>query len=44
MGKCKCEHPERKPEDGKCCAELIEKCHGEEKEHPCCCDEKEKKE
>ncbi len=34
VAKVKCEHPERRPADGKCSKELIEKCHGKE-EHKC---------
>jgi len=30
-----CEHPERKPKDGKCSEEQIKKCHGEKEGHPC---------
>lgn len=30
-----CEHPEWRPCDGNCSKELIEKCHGSTKEHPC---------
>lgn len=33
--KIDCEHPDRRPVDGKCSKELIEKCHGSTKEHPC---------
>lgn len=32
--KCECEHPELKPTNGKCSEELIQKCHGNTKEHP----------
>ena len=35
MSKNTCEHPERKPKNGKCSKELIKKCHGNKKEHPC---------
>ncbi|MFW5890813.1 MAG: hypothetical protein ACOCUI_01185 [bacterium] len=35
MSKSKCENPELMPKDGKCSKELIEKCHGKEKDHPC---------
>ncbi len=31
----KCDHPELRPADGKCSEELIKKCHGSTKEHPC---------
>ncbi len=41
----KCQHPEKlkgkKPEE--CSLERIKKCHGDEKEHPCTGDDKEKK-
>jgi hypothetical protein len=30
-----CTHPELKPEHGKCSEEQIQKCHGDNKEHPC---------
>ncbi len=30
-----CEHPERKPKNGKCSEEQIRKCHGEKEIHPC---------
>ena len=30
-----CEHPERKPKDGKCSEEQIKKCHGSPNTHPC---------
>lgn len=35
MCECKCEHPELKPEKGKCSEQQIKECHGDEKEHPC---------
>jgi hypothetical protein len=35
MSNCQCEHPEFRPEKGECSAEQIEKCHGDEKKHPC---------
>jgi hypothetical protein len=35
MSKKKCEHPELKPKEGKCSDELIKKCHGKDKKHPC---------
>lgn len=35
MCKSNCEHPELRPKDGKCNDELIEKCHGKDKTHPC---------
>ncbi|HPU01377.1 MAG TPA: hypothetical protein PK568_05725 [Bacillota bacterium] len=34
--KTECEHPERRPKDGKCSEELIKECHGEKKEKSCC--------
>ncbi|HZK24768.1 MAG TPA: hypothetical protein VFC74_05200 [Oscillospiraceae bacterium] len=34
MSKPDCEHPELRPEDGKCSAEQIRKCHGKDKTHP----------
>lgn len=30
-----CEHPERRPKDGKCSEEQIKRCHGGKEEHPC---------
>ena len=30
-----CEHPERRPKDGKCSEEQIRRCHGEKEKHPC---------
>jgi len=30
-----CEHPERRPKDGKCGEEQIKQCHGEKEDHPC---------
>lgn len=35
MGESKCEHPDLRPKSGKCSDELIEKCHGKVKTHPC---------
>ncbi|KXL51769.1 hypothetical protein CLNEO_28360 [Anaerotignum neopropionicum] len=35
--KIECEHPERRPADSKCSEELIQKCHGSTKDHPCNC-------
>lgn len=32
MGEPKCAHPELRPEDGRCSAELIRRCHGRENE------------
>ncbi|MGD9551601.1 MAG: hypothetical protein AB7V60_00595 [Candidatus Caldatribacteriota bacterium] len=34
MSNNECEHPERKPKDGKCGKEQIKKCHGEKEDHP----------
>ena len=44
MCDCKCQHPEKlkgKPEE--CILEQIKECHGDEKEHTCGGDEREKK-
>jgi len=38
MCKCDCEHPELKPDDGKCSEKQIKECHGDVKEHPCDCE------
>jgi hypothetical protein len=35
MCQSKCEHPELQLKDGQCNDELIEKCHGKDKNHPC---------
>jgi len=35
INKSKCEHPKPMPKDGECSKELIEKCHGKEKDHTC---------
>lgn len=35
MCKSNCDYPELRPKDGKCSDELIEKCHGRDKEHLC---------
>jgi|LSQX01.1.fsa_nt_gb hypothetical protein len=43
MCKSKCEHPELKPEEGKCSEEQIKHCHCDEKDHPCDCKEEENK-
>ncbi len=40
MDKYNCEHPERKPKDGNCDEDLIEKCHGKDPKHPCKEDDK----
>ncbi len=31
----KCDHPDRRPSDGKCSKDLVEKCHGKEENHKC---------
>jgi DNA-binding transcriptional ArsR family regulator len=44
MCDCKCQHPEKlKGNPGDCSLEQIKECHGDEKEHPCTDDDKEKK-
>ena len=35
MSNDNCEHPERRPKDGKCSEEQIKKCHGSKEEHLC---------
>ncbi len=35
MCKSNCDHPELRPKDGECSDDLIEKCHGKNKNHPC---------
>ncbi|WP_286673037.1 hypothetical protein [Anaeromonas frigoriresistens] len=41
MCKVNCEHPERRKDPNKeCSPEQIKKCHGDEKEHSCCKDDK----
>ncbi|PHS30950.1 MAG: hypothetical protein COA82_10895 [Alkaliphilus sp.] len=35
MCKSNCDHPELRPENGKCSDELIKKCHCKDKNHPC---------
>ncbi len=35
MSEKNCERPELRPKDGNCSEELIERCHGKEKKHPC---------
>jgi hypothetical protein len=35
MSESKCEHPDLRAKNGKCSDELIEKCHGKVKTHPC---------
>ncbi len=32
---CDCEHPEKRPDSGKCGKKQIEECHGDAKKHPC---------
>ncbi|MCR3921458.1 MAG: hypothetical protein NUK65_02945 [Firmicutes bacterium] len=34
MSESKCDHPELKPNSGKCSDEQVKKCHGEEKMYP----------
>lgn len=40
MCDCKCQKPELKPASGKCSEQQIKEFHGDEKEHPCDCENK----
>jgi hypothetical protein len=39
MGKCNCQHPERKQDNCGCSQEQVKECHGDVKKHPCECDQ-----